>query len=145
MSLSNIMKMTPIYMNIVSNIEKNLKESSSNKNKNILNNENSQESKIGFLIALGFSMVSNLFNIPLSTHLPQEGETFQAHWEDGTTITWEAIKFKNSSNGRQSINIISRIGVAGLTEHGSAVFNFRSSEQMANVRNFQFLSEFQTE
>ena len=63
-------------------------------------NENLKEKVFGFLMAMGFSIVSNLFDMKIITHIPQEGETYQAHWENGTSISWETIKLCNFHQGK---------------------------------------------
>lgn len=121
MSLSNIMKMAPIYMSIINKNQKDLEDNKSIQTKASTQTENNtiQENPVAFLLALGFSMVSNLFNIPLSTHIPREGETFQANWEDGTSIAWEAIKLGQRSNGNKFLYLLfilkNRVGWRFLT------------------------------
>jgi hypothetical protein len=104
-TISNTMKMVPIYISLIEEISQISKDSFvGNRMNNSFqskssHNENTKEQILGFVMSIGFSIVSNIFDIVPINQFPEEGETFQAHWEDGTTISWEAIRLADTSQG----------------------------------------------
>ena len=81
---SECMTMVPIYLEIIQELE---------------NNDQFEKNKLGFLLALGFSMISNLNDVGAVMTIPIEGETYQAVWENGASIHWEAIRESGSAKG----------------------------------------------
>ena len=53
--------------------------------------EDLRRNKVGFLLGLGFSIMSCLNDVGQIMRQPLLGETFQGKWDNGASIYWEAI------------------------------------------------------
>ena len=141
--LSHAMKMVPIYISLIEEITK-MSESGSQPSFDLtltsdsILPSNPQQTILGFLTAIGFSIVSNMFDLAPVTVLPDQGDTFQAHWEDGTSISWEAIRRRPLSEGIPPSN--PRLGHS-LADAGRPLLrDLRRAQALAHVGRVRLLS-----